>query len=114
HRLYAGRDVALLAYQVISAPHGVFRVLLGLFGPALFEQALRLLQAVGGLPRLCPTVGAVGRGLPHGVGRLLETPRGVGQVLPLLALSLGLAAQLLELPRGPFDFLGQRALLRGG
>ena len=53
-----------------------------------------------------------GRGLPHLVGRVLQPPRRVREILPLLALLLELPPQLLELPRGLLRLVGQLPLRR--
>ena len=76
-----------------------------------WSRLLRFLQLLRRLLRLRAAVAAaVGRRLAHRVRRLLQPPRGVGQILALLTLPLGFAPQLLELPRRLLDFVGQRAL----
>ena len=78
--------------------------------PALLEQPLGLLEPFGRLARLRATVTAIGRRLPHRVGRFLQPSRRVRQILPLFTLSLGFAAQLFELPRRTLHFISQGAL----
>ena len=110
HRLHTRRNLTLLTREVVGATLGVFRRLLRLLGTALLKQPLRLLEPLGRLTCLRPTITAVGRSLTHRVGRVLKTTCCVSEVLPLFALTLGFAAELLELARGLLDFISQRTL----
>lgn len=113
HGLNVRRDLTLLAGKFVGAPRRILGRLLRLLRTALVEQPLRLLQTLGGLTRLRPAIGAVGRRLPHRIRRVLQPAGRIRQILTLLSLPFGFTSKLFELARGLFDFIGQRALPGG-
>ena len=105
------RDVALLLGQFVGLALQVLHVLARLLRLRVLQQPLRLLDVLQRALRLrAVVVVAVGRRLPRGVRAVLQASRRVREILPLLALLLGLAPQLFELPRRLVHLIGQRSL----
>ena len=99
-------DLLLLAGHRLGLAQRVLHVASGARRLRLLELALGLLQLLhrlrgrGGRVRV-----AVCRRLPHRIGGLLQLARGLLQLRAVL-----FARELLELPRGFFRLLGERAL----
>jgi hypothetical protein len=99
-------DVLLFLRNLLGLANGVAHVALGPVTLRALQLALRFAQPLGrgrGLPlRAGITIG--GR-TAHGIGRIAQLSRRVGQILPVLV-----ARETLELPRRFLRLLGERAL----
>ena len=99
-------DVLLLFRDLLGLALRVGDVALAARLLIALELTLRVAQPIGGRGGLAGRRRiALGRGALHRIGGAAQLPRGVGQVLAIL-----IARQLLELPRGFFGLLGERAL----
>ena len=103
---HAFGDLLLLARHLLGLPLRVCDVARAARLLRLLQLALRLLQPLerGGRLRGAHLT-AVGRRLPHLVGRLAHLPRGLHQLRPVL-----LARQLLEPARRFLDLIGELPL----
>jgi hypothetical protein len=100
--------VALLLRERVRLALQVADVLAARRALRLLEQALRVVDRLRRALRLrAAIVVAVRGGLSRRIRGLLEPPLRVREVLALLALALRVAAELLELARGRFEFVRQ-------
>ena len=83
--------------------------------PDLLVDCTRIEQLLRGGRRLAPRILRVaGRCTPGRIGRFLQPARLFRQLLPLLLLAFGIAAQSFELAREFLELLGHLPLARPG